>query len=139
MADDSTEAIQRPMRVTGVHLDAALTAVCELDGPDLLELDAEAEDRMVNRTLAAVATCVKTGPLQGRRLELVGHSTGDDEFRKSFGKTRTEMVRAMLVEDGVAAGDLVTNAANAEDDPDAAAQWPSARRVDIRVATRHAK
>ncbi|HEY0136218.1 MAG TPA: hypothetical protein VGB85_19170 [Nannocystis sp.] len=137
MADEPTE---RPMRVTGVHLDPALTAVCELDGgPSLLELDAEAEDRMVERTLAAVAECVKTGPLQGRRLEVIGHSTGGDEFRKTFGKTRAEVVRAVLVEDGVPASDLVTHAASPEDDPDAAAMWPSDRRVDIRVATRHAK
>ena len=141
-AETASEATasQRPMRVTGVYLDPALTAVCELDDRnELLEFDAEAEDRMVERTLAAVATCVKTGPLKGRRLELVGHSTGDDEFREAFGKTRAETVRSVLVDDGVPAGDLVTHATDAEDDPDAAAEWPSQRRVDIRVATRHAK
>jgi outer membrane protein OmpA-like peptidoglycan-associated protein len=114
--------------------------VCELDdGPDLLELDVEAEDRMVERTLAAVAECVKTGPLQGRRLEVIGHSTGDDEFRKTFKKSRADAVSSVLLEAGVPAGDLVTRAADPEDDPDAAALWPSDRRVDIRVATRHAK
>jgi len=68
-----------------------------------------------------------------------GHSTGDDEFRETFGKTRAETVRARLVEDGIAGDDLVTHAADPEDDLDAAAEWPSQRRVDIRVATRHAK
>lgn len=140
MAGDPAEAAQRPMRVTGVHLGPALTAVCELDDrPSLLEFDAEAEDRLVERTLAAVAECVKTGPLQGRRLEVIGHSTGDDEFRKTFGKTRAETVRDVLVKDGIASGDLVTRTADPEDDPDAAAQWPSDSRVDIRVATRHAR
>jgi outer membrane protein OmpA-like peptidoglycan-associated protein len=139
MASESFQATERPMRVTGVYLDPALTAVCELDDRNnLLELDAEAEDRMVERTLAAVAACVKTGPLQGRRLELVGYATGEDEFRRSFGKTRAETVREVLVKGGIPTGDIVTNAA-AEEDPDAAATWPSERRVDIRVATRHAR
>lgn len=130
----------RPMRVTGVYLDPALTAVCELDGSDeLLEYDVEAQDAAVQQTLRRVAACVKTGPLQGRRIELVGHARASgDEFRERFQKSRADAVRELLLAGGISEGDIVTHAAAPEDDPEAASEWPSERRVDIRVATRHA-
>jgi outer membrane protein OmpA-like peptidoglycan-associated protein len=134
-------AEQAPLRVTGVYLDPALMAVCELDSRDeLVKFDKEAEDRQVSELLGKVAECVKTGPLQGRRIELVGHApTRDDEYRKTFGTSRADTIRGVLLQDGLKPDDIVTHAADPEDDPDAAEEWPSERRVDVRVATRHAK
>lgn len=134
-------AEQVPLRVTGVYLDPALTAVCELDERDeLVQFDKEAEDSHVAGLLSRVAACVKTGPLQGRRIELVGHARArDDEYRKTFGTSRADTIRGVLLADGLKPDDIVTHAADPEDDPDAAAEWPSERRVDVRVATRHAK
>lgn len=140
--DDSTlqAAQETPMRVTGVYIDPALTAVCELDSrEELVTFDSAAEGRQVNAVLSAVAECVKTGPLQGRRIELVGHAARRDEYFQQFGSTRADAIRGVLVRDGLAADDIVTHALGPEDDFDAASEWPSDRRVDLRVATRHAK
>lgn len=135
------EVERAPLRVTGVYLDPALMAVCELDSrEELLQFDSEASDAHVSGMLGRVAECVKTGPLKGRRLELVGHAgTRDDEYRKSFGSSRADAIRRALVADGLKADDIVTHAGDPEDDPDAAEEWPSERRVDVRVATRHAE
>ena len=139
-SSEHAAAEQAPMRVTGVYLDPALTAVCELDTRDeLVEFDSEASDGHVDGLLARVAECVKTGPLKGRRIELVGHAKPGDEYRETFGSSRADAVRGALLKDGLKADDIVTRASDPEDDPDAAAQWPSERRVDVRVATRHAK
>ncbi len=138
---DDEAPVSRPMRVTGVYLDPALTAVCELDKIDeVVEFDADSQDDKLRGTLAQVAQCVKFGPLQGRRIELVGHTGArDDEFRTRYGKTRVEAVRSLLAADGVPEGDIVSKPAEPEDDPEAARAWPSERRVDVRVATRHAR
>lgn len=133
-------AEQAPLRVTGVYIDPALMAVCELDSREaLVQFDRDAQGREVTAVLAAVARCVKDGPLQGRRIELVGHAARGDEYVRSFGSSRADAIRGALVQDGLKADDIVTHAAAAEDDADAADEWPSERRVDLRVATRHAR
>ena len=139
-ASASHDADSKPMRVIGVYLDPALTAICELDGYDeLVELDAETRSRESDQILHVVADCVKSGALQGRRIELVGHAPRSDEFVRSFGRSRADAVKEILLQDGLKQDDLVTHASDPEDDPDAASTWPTARRVDVRVATRHAK
>ena len=132
-------AERAPLRVTGVYLDPALMAVCELDDREaLVQFDRDAQGSEVSAVLAAVASCVKDGPLQGRRIELVGHASRSDEYFRSFGSSRADAIRGALVQDGLKADDIVTHAATPEDDADAADEWPSERRVDLRVATRHA-
>lgn len=129
-----------PMRVTGVYLDPALTAICELDGVDeLVELDAESRSPETDTVLHVVADCVKRGALKGRRIELVGHAPRDDEFVRSFGRSRADAVKEIFLQDGLQQDDMVTHASDPDDDPDAAGAWPTPRRVDVRVATRHAK
>lgn len=136
----TAQAERTPMQVTGVYVDPALMAVCELDArEELVPFDREAHGAEVSALLSAVATCVKTGPLQGRRIELVGHAGRGDEYRQRFGSTRAEAIRGVLVADGLKSDDIVTHAMTPEDDADAAEAWPSERRVDLRVATRHAK
>ncbi len=139
-AEPGVTAAARPMRVTGVHLDPALVAVCELEAGDaLVEFDRDARSEEVDQVLTAVATCVKTGPLQGRRLEIVGHAAPrGDEYRSTYGKSRADTIRGCLLADGVKDEDLVTHPTDPEDDLEAASEWPTERRVDIRVATRHA-
>lgn len=140
VATASHDADSKPMRVIGVYLDPALTAICELDGIDeLVELDAESRSAATDEVLGDVARCVKDGALQGRRIELVGHAPRNDEFVRSFGKSRAETVKEILLQDGLKQDDLVTHTSDPEDDPDAASAWPTTRRVDVRVATRHAK
>ena len=142
--DDDITAVeaaeQAPLRVTGVYVDPALMAVCELDTrEELVQFDRDAQAPGAAALLSAVVSCVKDGPLQGRRIELVGHAGRGDEYSERFGSTRAEAVRGVLVQGGLAADDIVTHARTPEDDADAAASWPSERRVDLRVATRHAK
>lgn len=139
-APASHDADSKPMQVIGVYLDPALTAICELEGIDeLVELDAGTRSSATDEVLGVVADCVKDGALKGRRIELVGHAPRNDEFVRSFGKTRAETVKEIFLQDGLKQDDLVTHTSDPEDDPDAASTWPTPRRVDVRVATRHAK
>lgn len=134
-------AAERSPTATGVYLDGALTAVCELPtSEDFFVYESDAPDAHASQLLDAVAGCVKTGPLAGRRLELVAHTERVADDGKPRGPTRADPVRAALTRAGVADGDIVTHAeAGDEDVPLDAMGWPTERRVDVRVATRHAK
>lgn len=126
---------------TGVYLDAVLTAVCELpSSDDFFVYEPAAPDAHADALLVAVAGCVRTGPLAGRRLELVAHAGRVDADGHPLGASRADPVRATLVKGGVLAGDIVTHVEVGDADaPLDAEGWPSERRVDVRVATRHAK
>ena len=85
------------------------------------------------------------------RTGLIGYGLGGMAFHAplieavpeltlaAIATSRAEAVRDVLVKDGLTKDDIVANAGAPEDDPVAASEWPTERRVDIRVATRHAK
>lgn len=89
------------------------------------------EDRDV---LTKVAACITTGPLQGRRLQLVGRADprGTDEYNLGLGERRARTVGSYLERLGVRSTQLATMTrgeldARGRDD----ASWQRDRRVDL--------
>jgi peptidoglycan-associated lipoprotein len=84
--------------------------------------------------LQAIATCVTSGPLKGRHLELTGRADprGTEEYNMGLGSRRAGTVRDFLKHLGVGQGQLAQTTrgaldASGTDD----ATWKQDRRVDI--------
>lgn len=137
-AASTTTYSERPLMIVGVYLESALASACGITLPPaaFFEFDSADLDVPGNSTLRDVATCLTTGPLAGRKVELVGHTDprGDDEYNRQLGRSRADSVRDFLQSRGVTEDKLVTRSmgeqATAQDDPSA---WPLDRRVDIRL------
>jgi peptidoglycan-associated lipoprotein len=126
-----------PLTVTGVFLDEELVSMCEIRLPPkaYFEFDSADLDLESNRTLSDVATCVTTGPLRGRKLELVGHTDprGTDTYNKQLGRSRAESVRDFLLGQGLPQANLSTRSVGELDADLNPEEWAYERRVDIRL------
>jgi len=98
------------------------------------ELELLPQDRDL---LAKVATCLTTGPLEGRRLQLVGRADprGTDEYNLGLGERRARTVASYLERLGVRPAQLATMTrgeldAGGRDE----ASWQRDRRVDLVLA-----
>jgi peptidoglycan-associated lipoprotein len=97
------------------------------------DTDLLAEDR---RILQQVAECVLRGPLQGRRVGLVGHADprGTDEYNLGLGTRRAESVRTYLERLGVPASRLTpTTRGELDARGTDEASWQQDRRVDLQL------
>lgn len=136
-ADEYLGRGELPLTVSGIFLDQELVTACEIRLPPkaYFEFDSADLDLESNRTLSDVATCVTTGPLRGRKLELVGHTDprGSDDYNKQLGRSRAESVRDFLLDQGLPQSTLSTRSVGERDaDPDPS-EWAYERRVDIRL------
>lgn len=134
----TTPAVTRPAsEQLGVSDDLARQCRLHLDsveqapkfGLDAFEL--LPQDREV---LTKVAACVTSGPLAGRRLQLVGRADprGTDEYNLGLGERRARTVGSYLERLGVQRAQLATATrgeldARGQDEPG----WQRDRRVDL--------
>ena len=98
---------------------------------DFDQAELTSQDRDV---LQQVATCLTTGPLKGKKLELVGRADprGTEEYNLGLGDRRAHTVGEYLERLGVHQIDAKTRGAldaSGHDD----ATWAQDRRVDLRV------
>lgn len=94
------------------------------------------EDRDV---LDQVATCLTSGPLHGRTVQLVGRADprGTEEYNLGLGARRAANVREYLQHLGVSPGQLSQTTRGALDATGTTeAGWHEDRRVDLRLASR---
>jgi peptidoglycan-associated lipoprotein len=94
------------------------------------------EDRDV---LDQVATCLTSGPLHGRTVQLVGRADprGTEEYNLGLGARRAASVREYLQHFGVSPGQLSQTTRGALDATGTnEAGWHDDRRVDLRLASR---
>lgn len=84
--------------------------------------------------LTKLATCFSSGPLKGRRMQLVGHADprGDEEYNYLLGQRRADNVKSAIVSAGLPDSSVSTtsrgeNDATGTDD----AGWAKDRRVDV--------
>ncbi|HEY2518010.1 MAG TPA: OmpA family protein [Polyangiaceae bacterium] len=87
--------------------------------------------------LDQLATCMTTGPLKGKNIQLVGRADprGEAEYNMNLGATRANAVQHYLAQLGVSNGRLNTTSrgaldAQGHDD----ASWAADRRVDLELA-----
>jgi peptidoglycan-associated lipoprotein len=126
-APPPTAQTQAPVQSQAVSPNVAvsddLARQCQLDtqgdataAPKFSYNDAELlpEDRDV---LAKIATCVTTGPLKGKKLQLVGRADprGTEEYNMGLGTRRAGMVDQYLVRLGVHNGQLASTTRGALD------------------------
>jgi peptidoglycan-associated lipoprotein len=90
-----------------------------------------------SNVLDAVARCFITGPLKGRKLNLVGHADnrGETEYNLALGQRRAGSIQNFLANKGVENGKITTSSkgefeATGSDEPG----WAKDRRVDILLA-----
>jgi outer membrane protein OmpA-like peptidoglycan-associated protein len=121
---------------TGVQLDPDLVAACNVnDAEAFFAFDSTVVTSRAHDLLADVAECITDGPLRGRELELVGYTDprGTDEYNKELGLMRAESVAKCLRDHGVEATQLEINSMGEAVASTETSEWPSDRRVDVRV------
>lgn len=127
-----------PLMIVGVLLEPTLASACGITLPPaaFFQFNSAALDVPDNSSLRDVATCLSTGPLKGRKVELIGHTdpSGNDEYNRQLGRSRAQSVEHFLQKQGVAHDNIVTRSVGettSEQDP--RPDWPLDRRVDIRL------
>lgn len=127
--DDEAEVAEmapaRSPSTTDVALDASLADLCAVRSS--FEVDTTRSD--ASPWLATLASCVTEGPLKGRSLELIAHTSvhHDSASARRRGESRAESLRAVLIENGVSEDVVRSSAAVSGDE----------RSVEVRIAPRH--
>jgi peptidoglycan-associated lipoprotein len=131
--------IAPPTQVGAVVVSDDIARACKIDfnhvdSAPRFDFDRSAllpSDRAI---LAQVATCVTTGPLRGRALELVGRADarGDVEYNMALGEHRAGSARECLAQLGVDKAKIAeTSRGKLDATGTDEAGWARDRRVDI--------
>jgi peptidoglycan-associated lipoprotein len=127
-------------RENGVAMSADLRHVCGIEDTGAapkFDFDSSLLSTTDRSELDQLATCMTTGPLAGKNVELVGRADprGEAEYNMNLGATRASVVKVYLAKLGIAATRLDTTSRGSLD---AAghdeATWAVDRRVDLRLA-----
>lgn len=128
----------RSLSVTGVNIDPSLLSACGIPSANaFFEYDSAQVKHDDQNTLHLVAQCLATGPLQGQRIEIVGHTDprGTDEYNYQLGKSRAQSVSEYLSGHGVNGGNVsITSYGESLSTATDELGWSYERRVDIRLA-----
>ena len=132
------DAKDRSLSVTGVNIDPSLLSACGIPSANaFFEFDSAQVKTDDQNTLHLVGQCLSTGPLQGQRIEIVGHTDprGTDEYNYQLGKSRAQSVSEYLSGHGVSAGNIsITSYGESMASATDELGWSYERRVDIRLA-----
>ena len=148
MAPAQPMKMVRPVTVSGVQFDEALSTACKIDKTKAyFEYDSADLKGADMGGLDAVAECFGKGALKGKTVEIVGHADerGDADYNKALGHSRAQSVADYLASKGVdkarikatSKGEEKAMAKPADKPADklAADQALAAdRRVDVRIA-----
>jgi outer membrane protein OmpA-like peptidoglycan-associated protein len=86
-----------------------------------------------NKSLRVLSECMKTGPLAGKTLKLIGHADvrGTDPYNDRLGKKRAESVKLYLMKTGIPSERLVTATVGKSGSSPPPEDWD--RRVDFEL------
>jgi peptidoglycan-associated lipoprotein len=119
------------VKLCGIQVpQSAASPSFDYDKDDLAEGD--------RHVLEQLATCMTTGPLQGKAVRLIGRADprGTQEYNLALGSRRAETVSQYLQHLGVANVQLVGTTRGALDASGTdAAGWAKDRRVDLQLAS----
>jgi outer membrane protein OmpA-like peptidoglycan-associated protein len=89
-----------------------------------------------NATMNILAHCMTAGALKDKSIVLVGRTDprGSEEYNEKLGLARALRVKAYLIARGVEDNRVLTASLGKEDASPSPADWPSDRRVEIRLA-----
>jgi outer membrane protein OmpA-like peptidoglycan-associated protein len=129
------EDTTKDVKVYNVYYGDSVRHICA--GPDpYFAFDSSQADSDKQPTLQVLATCMKTGPLAGKRIELTGRADprGSEEYNEKLGLHRAERVKRYLVANGVDASRIDTASLGKTDAKPAPEDWAKDRRVQIELA-----
>lgn len=123
-----------PAKASALAVSADIREACGLAEPQAYFAYNSAKVRPQDKTyLKELVRCFTTGPLQERRVQLVGHADprGSAEYNFALGKHRADSVKTALVSLGMPAAKLATESrgkldAMGRDE----ASWAKDRRVE---------
>jgi peptidoglycan-associated lipoprotein len=134
-----TDAVPNNDTASNIHIDDAIRKACGIDdqnayfGFDSANITADSA-----KPLDQVATCFISGPLKGKKMQLVGHADprGDGDYNFALGQSRADAVGKYLTGKGVGKEQVSSTSrgaldASGTDEP----SWAKDRRVDILLAT----
>ena len=84
-----------------------------------------------------MANCFETGPLKGRKMDLVGHCDprGADDYNMALGGRRADNVQKIIVSLGLSSSNVSTSSRGKMDATGTdEASWAKDRKVDVNVA-----
>ena len=125
------------LTVIGVQLDPSLAQLCKIALPKaFFEYDSANLRPRADDMLEQLATCLKSQPLQGRRIRVTGYADprGSDEYNKKLGRSRAQSVADYLAERGVARERVQVVSRGEQQASGAPSTYPFERRVDIQLA-----
>jgi peptidoglycan-associated lipoprotein len=92
-----------------------------------------AKDKTV---LKKIADCFETGPLKGKKMDLVGHCDprGTDDYNMALGGRRSDNVKTVMVSVGLSSGNVVTSSRGKMDATGTdESSWAKDRKVDVTI------
>ena len=136
-AEPVTPAPAQTPPSTGVSIDEEILTKCHVNGGKLFfEFDKSNLSACDLTTINDVAGCLSSGPLKGKKLEIVGHADtrGNDEYNTKLGQTRAEAVQDYLVKMGAPKENLSTSSkGEAESKGTEPLGWAFDRRVELHL------
>lgn len=102
----------------------------------VFDFDSVKVDTEEQAGLRELAQCMKTGPLQGRRVLVTGKTDprGTDEYNDKLGLERAARVKRYLVAHGISSDRVVTASVGESDASPLPRDWPQDRHVQISEA-----
>jgi peptidoglycan-associated lipoprotein len=120
-----------------VHIDARILQACGDLPTAHFAYDSAAVQPATAAALGALARCFVSGPLQGKRMRLVGHadSRGEVEYNLELGQRRAGSVAELLARFGLARSRVETTS-HGEFDATGTDEvgWARDRKVDVSLA-----
>lgn len=107
------------------------------DAEAFFEFDSANIQSGARSVLTKLANCFSTGPLKGRKMNLVGHADprGEEEYNMVLGGRRADNVKGFLVSVGLPDAQAMTTSRGEMDATGTdEAGWAKDRRVDVVLA-----
>lgn len=136
-AEDQGSKRSTVVMMTGVAIERSLAEACGVAMPaTFFEFDSSNLQAPAPNTLDEIAECLKSGPLQGEEIMLVGRTDprGTDQYNMELGMSRAEAVAQYLERQGVSRDRLRVDSIGEREALEIPQTYAIERRVDIRRA-----
>jgi outer membrane protein OmpA-like peptidoglycan-associated protein len=114
----------------------SVMSICSGPSP-FFSYDSSKPDTQSQPTMQNLVDCMRTGPLVGKTIMLIGRTDprGSEDYNLKLGRERAERVKKYLVANGGDPQRIVTDSIGKHDAHTDPADWPADRRVQITLAT----
>ncbi len=133
----TAQKVEQKQVSTNVNLSSDILAACKIEFANPTEAPKFEYDSAKlapddERVLTQVATCLTTGPLKGRAVQLVGRTDprGTDQYNMALGANRANQVSDFLKQHGVSLLTVTSRGAIDAKGHDEST-WKEDRRVDL--------